>query len=121
MPAKNRDVASLLDMVGAIQSIQDFTASFSLETYLENALVQSAVERQLEILGEAATRISPGFRQAHPELDWRRIIGQRNILIHRYDQIRQEFIWAVIAAELVPLRAQLESVLAVLPGDGTSR
>lgn len=115
MPTNNRDAGSLWDMVQAIHKIQDFTGQLSYETYLENALVQSAVERQLEILGEAAGRLSQDFRQAHSEVNWRRIIGLRNVLIHRYDDIQQQRIWLVVTSELNPLLAQLEPLLPPLP------
>ncbi|HIK41137.1 DUF86 domain-containing protein [Thermoleptolyngbya sp. M55_K2018_002] len=115
MQANNRDVGSLWDMVSAIRRVQEFTASLTYEAYLDNILVQSAVERQLEILGEAARRLSNEFRQAHPEIGWRRVIGLRNILIHRYDEIRQETIWKTAISELEPLRTQLETLLSPLP------
>ena len=102
-------------MVNAICRIQEFTANLTLDTYLQSALVQSAVERQLEILGEAARRLSEEFRQTHSDIDWRRIIGLRNILIHRYDEIRQQTIWQTVISELEPLLTQLESVLSSLP------
>jgi uncharacterized protein with HEPN domain len=80
----NRDVASVWDMAQAIGYIQAFTANPSFEAYLKDILTRSAVERQFEILGEAISRISQEFRQAHPEIDWRRIVGLRNIVIHQY-------------------------------------
>jgi uncharacterized protein with HEPN domain len=111
MSAKNRDISSLWDMVNAIRRMQEFTVNMTESDYLDSALVQSAVERQLEILGEAARRLSDEFRQAHPETDWRRIIGLRNILIHRYDEIRQQTIWQTVISELEPLLSQLERLL----------
>ena len=119
MPVNNRDAGSLWDILQAIHLIQDFTENLAYDAYLESILIQSAVERQLEILGEAARRLSDEFRQAHPEIDWRRIIGLRNILIHRYDEIRQQAIWAVVISELEPLLTQLEPLLPPLP-DKTS-
>ncbi len=115
MQANNRDAASLWDMVQAIRRIQEFTVNLSFEDYQESILIQSAVERQLEILGEAAGRISEEFRQAHPVIDWRTIVGLRNILIHRYDQIQQDILWNIIATELVNLLAQLEPLLPPPP------
>ncbi|PSN15641.1 DUF86 domain-containing protein [filamentous cyanobacterium CCP5] len=114
MSAANRDTGSLWDMVNAVRRIQEFTADLTDDDYLSSALIQSAVERQLEILGEAAGRLSDGFRRAHPEIDWRKIIGLRNILIHRYDEIRQQIIWQTIVSELEPLLSQLEILLASL-------
>ncbi|MDG2989870.1 DUF86 domain-containing protein [Candidatus Synechococcus calcipolaris G9] len=104
-------------MVSAIRRIQEFTTSLTDEAYLDSALIQSAVERQFEILGEAARRLSDEFRQTHPEIDWRRIIGLRNILIHRYDEIRQQTIWTTVISELEPLLAQLETLLSSLPNE----
>lgn len=112
MPATERDISSLSDMLRAIDRIQEFTANLTEERYLENALVQSAVERQLGILGEAAARISEDFRQRHPEIVWRKIVGLRNILAHRYDEIRQETVWMTVITELEPLKAQLTEVLS---------
>ncbi|NJO76398.1 MAG: DUF86 domain-containing protein [Leptolyngbyaceae cyanobacterium RM1_406_9] len=117
MQANNRDAGSLWDMVNAIHRIQEFTTDLTHEACLDSILVQSAVERQLEILGEAARRLSDEFRQAHPEIDWRRIIGLRNILIHRYDEIRQQTIWTTVISELEPLLAQLEILLSSLPNE----
>jgi uncharacterized protein with HEPN domain len=117
MQANSRDAGSIWDMVHAIHRIQEFTANLTDEAYLDSALIQSAVERQFEILGEAARRLSDEFRQAHPEIDWRRIIGLRNILIHRYDEIRQQTIWTTVISELQPLLAQLESLLSSLPNE----
>lgn len=117
MQANNRDIGSLWDMVNAIHRIQEFTVDLTDEAYLDSLLIQSAVERQLEILGEAARRLSDEFRQAHPEVDWRRIIGLRNILIHRYDEIRQQTIWTTVVLELEPLLTQLDILLSSLPNE----
>ncbi|NJL19626.1 MAG: DUF86 domain-containing protein [Leptolyngbyaceae cyanobacterium SM1_3_5] len=113
----NRDAASIWDMVQAIHRIQEFTANLPFENYVESLLVQSAVERQFMILGEAARRISDEFRQVHPEIAWRRIIGLRNVLTHRYDAVRQERVWTIITSELNDLLLQLEPLLPPLPDD----
>lgn len=115
MPTNNRDAGSIWDMIQAIAKIQKFTANLSFENYLNSALIQSAVERQLEILGEAAGRTSSDFRSVHSNIDWRGIIGLRNILIHRYDDIQQQVVWEVVVSNLVPLRTQLEDCLPPLP------
>jgi uncharacterized protein with HEPN domain len=117
MQTNNRDAGSLWDMLQAIRRIEEFTADLTYDDYLENVLIQSAVERQFEILGEAARRLSDEFRQTHQIMNWRRIIGLRNILIHRYDEIRQQTIWTIIISELEPLRTQLELLLPPLPSE----
>jgi len=85
MQVNNRDAASVWDMMQAIHRIQEFTTGLTFDHYQASILIQSAVERQLEILGEAAGRVSNALRQAHPDIDWRRTVGLHNIIIHRYE------------------------------------
>ncbi|MBW4489936.1 MAG: DUF86 domain-containing protein [Trichocoleus desertorum ATA4-8-CV12] len=115
MQANNRDATSLWDMAQAIRRIQEFTQGASLEDYLASVFMQSAVERQFEILGEAARRISLEFQQAHTQIDWRNAIGLRNIIAHRYEQVRQEVLWQILTTELPGLLLQVEALLPPLP------
>ncbi|MEG3907396.1 DUF86 domain-containing protein [Microcoleus sp. w1-18aA5] len=117
MPANDRDSASLWGMEQAIRRIQQFTTDASYDTYLESVFMQSAVERQLGILGEAARRVLIEFQQFHPEIDWRNAINLRNILVHRYDQARPEVIWNLVTSVLPGLLVQLEALLPPLPDD----
>jgi uncharacterized protein with HEPN domain len=116
MRSNNRDVASTWDMAQAIQNIQSFISGLTFDQYLNDIRTISAVERQFGILGEAARRISDEFRQTYPAIDWQRIVGLRNILAHRYDEVRQDILWTIIHSELPPLLAQLEALLPSLPG-----
>lgn len=115
MQSNNRDVASVWDMAQAIRHIQAFTNGLTFDDYVNNILIVSAVERKFEVLGEAARRISTEFQQAHADIDWQRIIGLRNIISHRYDEVRQEILWAIIHSELAPLLTQIEELLPPLP------
>ena len=115
MPSNNRDIASVWDMVQAIQHIQTFAENLSFEDYINDIRTVSAVERQFEILGEAARRISDDFRKTHPLIDWQRIVGLRNIVIHRYDEVDQDTLWKIIHSELAFLKTQLEALLPPLP------
>ncbi|MCY6490735.1 HepT-like ribonuclease domain-containing protein [Leptolyngbya sp. GGD] len=111
MQPSDRDFAALWDMVQAIQLIQEFIAPLSYEDYLNSRRDQMAVERGLEILGEAARRVSGAFQQAHAEIDWRNTIGLRNVIAHRYEQVQQDRIWAIVTVELNILLAQLKLLL----------
>lgn len=89
MRPEERDPAYLWDMLEAARAASDYTENLSLEEFLatgkEADIIRLAVERQLEILGEAARRVSSQFREAHPELPWREIVGLRNVISHDYD------------------------------------
>ena len=115
MPQNNREAAYLWDMLQAGRRIREFTAGLSYEGYLDSILIQSAVERQLEILGEASRRMSEEFRQEHPEIPWSGIIAQRNVIAHQYEDIRQERIWSVVTEDIPVLIAQLEPLIPPLP------
>ncbi|MBD2097670.1 DUF86 domain-containing protein [Trichocoleus sp. FACHB-591] len=115
MQINDRDAASLWDMAQAIRRILEFTQNSSLEGYLNSIFMQSAVERQFEILGEAARRISLEFQQLHPEIDWSNIIGLRNVIAHRYEQVNQENLWQIVEALLPDLLIHVEGLLPPLP------
>ncbi len=95
MPPLDRDLAYLWDMRQAAGWIASFMRGVSFVGYSNDKKLQSAVERQLEILGEAAGRVSAEFRQAHPEIPWRQMIGLRNILIHEYGEVKADRVWEI--------------------------
>ncbi len=115
MQPNERDAAYLWDMLQAARRLQEFTADLSREAYIESVLIQSAVERQLEIIGEAARRVSEAFQQKHPEIPWRSIIGQRNVLAHQYGEIQQERLWEIVSVYIPKLIDQLSALMPPLP------
>jgi len=78
------DELYLRDIVEACDAIQMFIAGLPKDVVLESDLVLSAVIRKLEIIGEACSRLSASRRGRYPEIDWKSIIGFRNILAHQY-------------------------------------
>ena len=68
----------------AIRKIENFTKSEDEISYAQNELVQSAVERQLEIIGEAANNLSNEFKSNHPEMEWNKLRGFRNIIVREF-------------------------------------
>ncbi len=70
-----------------------------------------ALTRLLEIIGEAAARLSPEFRQRHPEIQWADIIGLRNRLIHDYRDVDFDILWRIIEQDLPTLNADLSRIL----------
>lgn len=103
-------------MLEAAQAVQRFVAHRTYDDYLGDELLRSAVERQLEIIGEAARRVSDGLRNSHPEIPWAGIMAQRHVLAHEYGAIDPHRIWQVAAVRVPQLIAQLE-VLAPSPPD----
>jgi uncharacterized protein with HEPN domain len=111
MPENNQDAGLLWDMLQAIQEIQEDVTGLTYQDFLENRIVRRAVERNLEILGEAARRMSNPFQSQHSDVDWRSIIGLRNVLAHQYESIRYEVLWDVVVEHLPTLKLHLEALL----------
>jgi uncharacterized protein with HEPN domain len=76
-----------------------------------------AIERRIEIIGEAARRISEDFKKGHPEIPWRLIVDQRNVLILAYDEIADERIWKLTVDDIPRFIEQLEGLLPAPPSD----
>ena len=115
MPPDARDPAYLWDMLDAARSIQEFTQDAVFNDYAGNKMMRSAVERQLEILGEAARRVSDGFKDEHPGVPWRQIVGLRNLLAHEYGDIRDERVWQIVSGDLPSLIAHLKPLVPPRP------
>jgi len=116
-----RDAAHLWDMLQATEEILAFTREVTLEGYLQNRMLQLAVERALQIVGEAANRMSPGFCADHPEIPWRKIVDQRNVVVHEYGEIEHSLIWDLVEVHLPRLKEQLAALVPPVPDDsGTS-
>jgi len=102
----------LSDIIHAIELIEDFTASISnYNEYVSDLKTQSAVERQLGIIGEAVNKfdtINPGFSLENSK----KIVGFRNRLIHAYDAVDSSMIWAIIKRHLSPLKEEIIQKLA---------
>ncbi|MFO7899133.1 MAG: DUF86 domain-containing protein [Planctomycetota bacterium] len=117
MRPEERDAAYLWDMLDAARTVQEFVAGKALDDYVADRQLQLAVERAIEIIGEAARRVSKDFRAAHPEIPWRPIIGQRHVLAHEYGEIKHERIWAVATRHVPELITLLEPLVPTEPDD----
>jgi uncharacterized protein with HEPN domain len=74
-------------------------------------MIQDAVVRNLEIIGEAARAITEATRGAHPEIPWKKIVGTRDRVIHGYFRVDLDIIWEVVSTELSALRRQISALL----------
>lgn len=119
MQSLERDIASLWDMREAARLIVKFLHGFTYADYAMNLMLRSAVERQLEIIGEAARRVSPEFQRAHPEITWRNIAGLRNILAHEYGEVKVDRIWLIATTSVVELIQLLDPLIPPVDDDNS--
>ena len=115
MQPEKRDAAYLWNLAEAGRKIQEYTSGMSFSEYIEHASIPSAVERQFEILGEGARKVSAPLKDEHPEIPWKRMIGLRNILAHRYYAVDHALLWEIIHEKLPPVLDQIRSLIPPLP------
>lgn len=96
-----------------IERIEEYTRD-GAEAFRASTMVQDAVIRSFEVMGEAAKRISAGLRQAHPEVPWRDVAGFRDVLVHDYAGVDVDEVWNIVANDLPGLKRQVAALLAEL-------
>lgn len=87
-----------------------YSAGLSAEQFENNELINDAVLRNLELLGEAAKQIPGEVRQRHPQVPWRRIAGLRDVLANAYFGLEDETIWQIVTISVPALVVQLDAV-----------
>lgn len=103
--------ALLLDMLIAARKIQKFIAGLTEDFFKSSDLHQSAVVRELQIIGEAAWQIADEFKQEHPEIAWAEIAGMRNRIIHEYFRVDLKLIGQTVHGNIPQLIAQLQPLV----------
>ncbi len=111
MKNKLGDKARLEHILNAIEEIESFIKDLDLDGFLNNSLFQSAITRQIEIIGEAANKLSDEMKQKYSEVDWRGIAGFRNILVHEYFDIDYIVVWNIIKIKIPELKQVITKIL----------
>lgn len=107
--------AWVADALAACRAVLEFTRGETLESYRDRAMLRSAVERQLEILGEALSqlaKVAPELATRIPDL--RRVVDFRNVLAHAYAIVDDAIVWAAVEHNVPSLLATLEQVVREL-------
>lgn len=87
-----------------ILKIEEYTDNVTKEEFYNNTLIQDAVFRRLEIIGEAVKNIPPEIKEINMEIPWKQIAGMRDILIHQYSGVKLERVWIVVKRDLPSLK-----------------
>lgn len=110
-----RDEALLLDMLLSARKVRQFTRRVSWNRFQGDILRQSAVIRELSVIGEAARLVSEDTRNAYPTIDWKNMMGMRHRLVHAYFDVRLEVVWDTATHDIPVLISQLEAILPDAP------
>lgn len=106
-----RDEAYLLDMLNAAKMALEYVKGKSIGQFISDTQCQDAVIRRLEVLGEAANRVSEEFKKSNASIPWRSMVSMRNVVIHEYDGVDLNIIRNTVIHKLPELVAELEKIL----------
>ncbi len=107
----SKDRIRLQHILDEAAEVSKYTDALSFEEFVIDGKTTRAVIRSIEVIGEAASKISIDFREGYPDIPWQKIIGMRNRLIHVYFDIDYNVIWQTVKENLPPLIEQLQLIL----------
>ena len=108
--SKRDNLLLLEDMLDSALKIKKYTSNHTYDDFINDDKTIDAVVRNFEIIGEAANRIDPDFRTMNPEIEWMRIRGFRNRIVHDYFGIDYDIVWSIIENDLDDLIDRLEDL-----------
>ena len=110
---KHEDIPYIQHIADAIRDIESFTENLNKSEFIKDNLRQSAVIRQLEVIGEATKNISAKFKKKYQQIEWKDIAGTRDKIIHHYFGINLDIIWDIIKKDIPKLKKQINVVLEI--------
>lgn len=105
----------LIHIQQAINNIKDFSAGKTADDFASHLMMRFAVERQLEIIGEASNHLSPATKEKAPQTDWRNIKAFRNIAAHEYFSISPVMMHRIVTTDIPELEAVIEALIKNYP------
>lgn len=104
----------LSDILSSIEKIKSYTEGHNFDSFIEDSKTIDAVIRNFEIIGEAANRLPDDFKDTHEEINWFRIRGFRNRIVHDYMGIDFQIVWTIIEKDLDKLAKDITSLIVGL-------
>jgi uncharacterized protein with HEPN domain len=102
----------LQDIDESCQKILRYTQGIEFEDFLADDRTYDAVLLNLQVIGESAKNLSSDTRDCCPEIDWRKIAGLRDIIVHTYFQLEPEIIWDIVQTKLAPLQTSVQHLIS---------
>ena len=109
--SKRTNKELLTDVVEAIDKIMLYTSGMDFEIFAGNDLVKDALARNFTIIGEASSRLEDSFREQFPDVEWQKIRGLRNRVVHDYVGIDYQILWMILEENLPEVKAQIEHII----------
>jgi uncharacterized protein with HEPN domain len=109
-----RDKSSLIDIQNACESIERFIKNKTKNHFYNDEMMQEAVIRKIEIIGEASNRISEELKNRFSDLQWKKMRSMRNIMIHMYDELELEIVWDTIINDIPLLKTRVKEIITLV-------
>jgi uncharacterized protein with HEPN domain len=109
--SKRDPILLLTDIIASIEKIKLYTEGYTFDTFIEDSKTLDAVIRNFEIIGEAANRLPDDFKELHHNINWFRIRGFRNRIVHDYMGIDFHIVWTIIEKDLDRLSEDISSII----------
>ena len=110
---EREDSLRIQDIVDAVEHIVEATRGISKDEFRDNDVLQAAVIRWLEVIGEAAKYVPLQTKQEHPEIPWKEMAAMRDVAIHDYADLIPDEIWETVTKDLPPLYTQIKKIVVV--------
>lgn len=108
---KINDIIFLEHIIDAIQQIEEYIYEISYEIFCQNRMINDAVQKELENIGEACRNLTDDFREKHSNIPWSEIIGMRNKISHQYFSVDLRTVWDTIKNDLPLLKVWVNVIL----------
>jgi uncharacterized protein with HEPN domain len=120
MQPDEHDAALLYDMLMSGETVVRYVSARTREDFEQDGLLRDAVERRIEVIGEAARGVSRDLREAHPLIPWGKITTTRHILAHAYGDVDPDILWRIATVHVPELIRLFEPLIPPIPGDPES-
>ncbi len=104
------DLVYVEHVLRCIEKVQGYTKTLTAQDFNENELIQDAVIRNIEIIGEAAKKISKNFKSQYQEIPWKEMSGMRDKLIHDYFGVDVDVVWKTVVEDIPYLKSLIENI-----------
>lgn len=105
------EVVFLEDILDEILKIEKSTENLSEKEFLRNSDIKDATLRRIEVIGEAVKNISDGLKKKYPEVEWQKIAGARDVLIHAYFGVLDSTVWNIVKRDIPVLKSQVKKIM----------